>query len=49
MYKFMYICVCTYIKSRYTFDYHAYFVGQETRAMKAQGPGHATQPNCMDS
>ena len=31
------------------FDYHTYFVGQETRAMKAQGPGHATQPNSIDS
>ena len=33
------------------FDYQPYFVGQETRAMKTQVPGHAnaTQPSCVDS
>ena len=55
----MCVCVCVYtyiytyidIKSHYMFDYQPYFVGQETRAMKAQVPGHAnaTQPSCVDS
>ena len=29
-------------------DHHLYFVGQETRATEAQGPGHATQLHSND-